>query len=165
MEVGFAIGLIGVGLLLFVNVARGALFIRSSRQAIVDMVMLSGVAKGDKVIDLGSGDGALVIAFARAGACVEGYEINPFLVWFSRRNIQKAGVSNLATIHWGDFWSVQFSSFDVVAVFGISFIMKKLEQTLQRQLEANARVVSNMFPFPTWRHIRKHGSVYLYKKQ
>lgn len=124
---------------------------------------LAAVTPGEKAIDLGSGDGRIVIALARAGAEAHGYEINPLLVWLGRREIKKAGLEKSAFIHWKDFWSVDFSNFNIVTVFGISHIMRVLKRKCRRELPAGARVVANSFPFPGWQFAEKANNVYLYK--
>src|SRR3989344_9046692 len=57
-----------------------------------------GIKKGEKVIDLGSGDGRLMIAFAKKGCSVEGVEINPILVLISKIWIRKAGLKDKAKV-------------------------------------------------------------------
>lgn len=59
--------------------------------------------KVNKIIDLGSGDGRIVIAFAEAGFESCGVELNPLLVWWSRRKIKKYQLENRAKIKWGNF--------------------------------------------------------------
>ena len=53
-----------------------------STTAIIDrMIKLLNIKPGEKAVDIGSGDGRVVIALAKAGAEAHGYEINPLLVW------------------------------------------------------------------------------------
>lgn len=142
----------------------GAFYAKSKHETIEKMVLLSEVTSKQKVVDLGSGDGRLVIAFAKRGAEAHGYEINPFLVWLSRNNIKKTGVSGRAFIHGKNFWSADFSEFDVVSVFGISYMMARLEDKLKKELRPGAKVLLNHFAFPKWQHSKKEGDVYLYIK-
>ena len=142
---------------------RGAFFAASEKKEVGKMIFLSGVKPGDKAVDLGSGDGRLVIALAKAGAEAHGYEINPVLVWWSRREIKKAGLSDKAFIHRNNFWNMSFSKFNVVAVFGIGYMMKKLEAKLKKELKPGSRVVSNYFIFPNWQYSKKEDNIYLYE--
>lgn len=142
----------------------GAFFARSRDKAIESMLLLSEVKPDEKVADVGSGDGSLVIAFAKKGAIAHGYEINPFLVFISRQRINGAGLSDRAFIHFKNFWQVNFSEFDVVTVFGIGYMMKRLQTKLEQELKPGSRVVSNYFSFPDWRPNKKEDSVYLYVK-
>lgn len=67
----------------------GAVFAKSDEKLIATMIQLAKVKPGEKAVDLGSGDGSVIIALAKAGAEAHGYELNPFLVWLSRRQIKK----------------------------------------------------------------------------
>ena len=142
---------------------RGAPYVPSSPAAVEDMLRLADVRAGERMADLGSGDGRLVIAFARAGAEAHGFEANPVLVWWARRTIRRAGLEGRARIHWMSFWHADLSPFDVITIFGIDHIMAPLERKLRQELKPNARVVSNAFPFPNWEAKRSGGGVYLYR--
>lgn len=142
----------------------GAIFMPTPDEEVVTIISLLGIQLGEKAIDLGSGDGKLVIALAKAGAKVEGYEINPFLVWVSRRNIKKAGLTDNAVIYQKDFWEIDFSPFSIVTLYGVPYIMNKLEAKLKKELKPGARVASNYFGFSSWAPLQKEKNVYLYIK-
>ena len=57
-----------------------------------------------KAVDIGSGDGRIVIALAKKGLIAHGIEINPFLAMFSRFKINAAGLKGKAFIHRASFW-------------------------------------------------------------
>jgi len=146
------------------SLVRGASFLPTGAAAVDRMISMTAVRPGEKVVDLGSGDGRIVIAFAKAGAEAHGYEINPLLVWWSRRKITQERLSDQAFIHWRSFWKEDLSPFDVVVIFGMVHIMRPLEKKLRRELAANTRVVAYVFTFPTWRHAREEDRVYLYEQ-
>ncbi len=161
-------GILGILLLLifslmFAPLIVGAPFQPSNRKRLDIMMRFSNVKKGEKVVDIGSGNGKVVIEMAKRGAQAHGYEISPLLVWISRRNIKKAGLKGKAFIHWGNFWKVDLSNFDVVSTFQVFYVMPKLEKKLKKELKSGARVVSNTWKFNDWKPIKKEGGVYLYK--
>ena len=141
---------------------RGAPFVPTGSRTLKTMIDLANIQPDEKVADLGSGDGRIVIAIARVGAEAHGYEINPFLVLWSRYRINRAGLSRRAFVHWRDIWRVDFASFKVITVFGMVHIMGPLERKLRRELRPGSRVVSNTFKFPCWPLSSKEGRVYLY---
>lgn len=143
----------------------GAIYVPTGKGTVKKILSLAKVKPGERAVDLGSGDGRLVIALAQAGAEAHGYEINPLLVFLARRNIRKAGLSGKAFIYWKSFWKEDFSKFDVVVVFGIAHIMKRLEEKLKKEIKADARVVSNGFPLPTWPQSERDSCVYLYQNR
>ena len=144
--------------------AGGAFYASTREETVKKMVALAQIKPGEKAVDLGSGDGRLVIALARTGAQASGYEIDPLLVWLSRRKIRQAGLEKQAFIYRQSFWNGDLSGFDVVTVYGISYMMKRLERKLKRELKTGARVVSNYFTFPAWAESKKEGRLYLYQK-
>ena len=143
----------------------GAIYVPSTGKRIKKMISIVDSRPGEKAADLGAGDGRLVVALAQKGIEAHGYEINPMLVWRARRNINKAGLKGKAFIHWRNFWNENLSNFDIIIVYGISFIMKKLEKKLNKEIKNNTRVVSNAYSFPTWTPTKKEESVYLYIKK
>ncbi len=141
----------------------GAFFAKSREELVEKMIYLADIRPGEKAVDLGSGDGRLVIALAKAGAEAYGYEINPFLVWFSRRNIKKAGLIDKAFICWGNFWNEDFSKFNIVTIYGITYMMKRLEIKLKKELRPDSRIISNYFIFQNWTPHKTKGAIRLYK--
>ena len=142
--------------------ARGAPFVSSDKKRIRRMVEFAGIKPGERAVDLGAGDGRLVIALARAGAVATGFEINPLLVLLARLRIAIAGLSGRARVERKNFWRTSFAPFDVVTVYGLPSIMQDLEAKLRRELKPGSRVVSNAFPFPHWQPTRTEKNVYVY---
>jgi hypothetical protein len=147
----------------FFPIGRGAPFFPSLRSHVVRMARLAEVSAGDRAADLGSGDGRLVIALARWGAEVHGFEINPLLVLLSRWNIRRSGLAGQAFVHWRTFWSVDLSGFQAVTLFQAGSIMKRLEKKVRRELAAGARVVSDYWGFPTLRPVCVSGTIHVYR--
>ena len=148
--------------LLGYSMIRGAPYAPLGQQKIASMISLLQIKPGEKAVDIGAGDGRIVIALAKAGAKAYGYEINPVLIWIARRNIKKAGLQGKAHIYWKDLWKASFSSYSIVTLYGSFPIMKGLQKKLQRELPSNAKVASNYFTFPGWKPSKKKDTVYLY---
>jgi protein-L-isoaspartate O-methyltransferase len=117
-----------------------------------------------RAVDIGSGDGRIVIALAKLGLIAHGIEINPFLAWFSKIKIKAAGLQGKAFIHRASFWKSDFSQYDIIVLFGVFYIMKKLEQKLMAEMKPGAIVICNHFYFPTWQPIKQEGDVYIYQQ-
>ena len=143
---------------------RGPLFVPTRRKYVPRIIEMLDVRPGEKIVDLGSGDGRLLVAIAKAGAEAHGFEHNPLLVVKSKHNFKKEGVVGKAFVHMSNFWDVDVSQFDGVVVYGIPYIMTRLEEKLKKELRPGARVVSYSFPFPNWEPTAKEKAVYLYKK-
>lgn len=142
----------------------GAPFEASRKKRVKEIIGISGVKKGDKVIELGSGDGRIVIEFAKKGAIVKGFEINPILVYISRRKIKKENLQNNAKIYWKSFWKADFSKYDLIVLFQFPTIMKRLENKIKQQAKENVKIISNTWKFPSLKLIKDVGNVRLYEK-
>ncbi|MDP1709571.1 MAG: methyltransferase domain-containing protein [Candidatus Komeilibacteria bacterium] len=158
------VGLLFVIFVLLLPVVLGAPYVTMKPAILEQLIVAAKVLPGERAVDLGSGDGRIVIALARAGAEAHGYEINPILVWLSRRNIRRAGLSGRAFIHGRSFRLVNFSSFNIVTIYGLKSIMKELESKLQKELPKNGRVISHTFQFPSWPPAMRQNGIYLYNK-
>ena len=144
-------------------VARGAVYAASPPDKVQLIAELSGAGPADRAADLGSGDGRIVMALARRGAEAHGFEINPLLVLLSRRAVARAGLEGRAFIHWSSFWRADLSAFDVVTLFQGSFVMRRLEAKVRRELHPGARVISDYWAFPSLPADRRVGTVYRYR--
>jgi len=141
----------------------GASYEVTNDEKLKRMIRFARIKKGEKVAELGSGNGKLVIEFAKLGAEVHGYEINPWLVLASKWKIRREGLGKGAFVHWKNFWSVDLGDFDVVLSFQVGYIMKTLENKLKREARKKMRVVSNNWKFPNLKLIREDKKVYLYE--
>ncbi len=148
---------------ILIPMTLGAPFVPIDKAVLKRMMVLLQIQPGDKAADLGSGDGRVVIELARAGAKAQGYEINPFLVLASRKNIKNTGVSKQVFIHWKSFWNQDLSSFQVITLFGMPHMMKQLQGKLARELKPGARVISHQFMFPDWPVSQQESQLYLYR--
>ena len=130
-----------------VHLINGAIYVPTLEPSLRTMLAFAKV-DGKRVIDLGSGDGRIVAAAAAAGAAAShGTENNPLLVLYSKVRLASAPRTS---VWWGDLWSTDCSSYDVVFVFGMNHIMERLERKLKTELRPGALVVSNGFQMPTW---------------
>ncbi len=142
----------------------GAFYVQSQDNQVEKMIEFAEIKSQEKAVDLGAGDGKIVIALAKKGIEAHGYEINPILVWKARQKINKARLNKKAFMHWGNLWGKNISDFDIIIIYGISFAMEKLEKKFKKEAKKNARIICNQFCFPTWLPIKKDKKVYLYKK-
>lgn len=151
-------------LVIALPIVFGAPYLPTPQKVVDTIVKLSDIKSGERVADLGSGDGRIVIAFAKKGIEAHGYEINPLLVVISKIRIARAGVRDKAHIHWSNFWMNNVSQFDVVILFGKQSMMKQLAKKLQKELQKGSRIFSYAFHFPNLPPVTedKKNGVYKY---
>lgn len=152
--------LIYLVLLLSYSLFRGAPYAALSKKKIKIMMELLDTKKG-RFIDIGSGDGRIVIAAAKMGMLSYGIEINPLLALISMIKIRTAKQKN-AHIILGDCWKHSFSDYDFISVWGTAHMMRALEKKLLSELRPGAKVVSNHFKFPNWKAKKSKNDAYLY---
>src|SRR5690606_9094222 len=119
-------------------------------QALVDrMLEMAQLTAEDRLVDLGSGDGRLVITAAKRGAASRGIEFNPDLVAISKRAAQTEGVAQRATFEQADIFESDFSDASVVTLFLLPSLNLRLRPTLL-DMKPGTRVVSNSFAMEAW---------------
>jgi cyclopropane fatty-acyl-phospholipid synthase-like methyltransferase len=122
------------------------------------MLALANVRADDYVIDLGSGDGRMVIAAAKLhGARGLGVDIDAKLVDLARRLAERDGVSDRARFAEQDLFETNVSEASVVTIYLLPSIMDRVAAKLRAELRPGARVVTHDFPLPGWRVERVHG--------
>jgi hypothetical protein len=121
-----------------------------TEQALVDkMLDMAKAVPGDYVVDLGSGDGRTVITAAKRGIKAHGIEYNPEMVGLSRKNAEKAGVTDKATFVNADIFESDFSQATVLTLFLLPSLNVKLRPTILK-MKPGTRVVSNSFDMGDW---------------
>ena len=140
----------------------GAPFVPTSHEKVRKMMDLVDLKKDEKLIDLGSGDGRLVLAAAKECKQATGVEISPLLYWVSKSKKLKTGTKN-ATFIRDTLWNIDLSDYDVVSIYFIPHWMNKLKKKIKKEMKPGSRVVSHAFTFPDWQHTAKDGSIYIYK--
>jgi SAM-dependent methyltransferase len=119
-------------------------------QALVDrMLAMAKVTEKDFVMDLGSGDGRLVITAAQRGARALGIEYNPDMVALSKKNAERAGVAGRASFVRQDLFQADLSQATVITLFLLPSLNLKLRPKLLA-LRPGTRIVSNSFTMDTW---------------
>ncbi len=115
------------------------------------LLYLSEIQPGEKLVDLGCGDGRFVVAAARDfGARATGFEIDPFRVLYAKIWIWLARLSDRAAVIRGNMYEVDVSDADVVILFLSATSNFRLQKRLREQLKDGARVVSYYHPMWGW---------------
>ncbi len=156
---------LGKKVLFSVPFLHDPVFVPSSDAKLATMIKLGKPTRKSRILDLGSGDGKIVLALANHGFSAVGVEINPWLVRKSRQAASRLGLKNRATFIRQSFWKVDYSKYDLIFLYATSYIMERLERKLQAELKPGTRVVSNHFTFPNWRHKNQENDVFLYQKE
>jgi len=128
---------------------KDVVWVPTSQAVVNKMLDLAKVTPKDYVIDLGSGDGRIVIAAARRGARALGIEYNPDMVKLSKANAAKAGVSGRAKFMNADLFKTDFSKATVITMFLLPDLNLRLRPTIL-EMKPGTRVVSDSFYMGNW---------------
>ncbi|MBA3508206.1 MAG: methyltransferase domain-containing protein [Betaproteobacteria bacterium] len=133
-------------------VEPAAPYVPTPASIVDEMLALAGVGPNDVVVDLGSGDGRLVISAVSKYQARRGFgvDIDPALVKLANENAAKAGVADRVQFFERDLFATEVSAATVVTLYLLPSIMAKVETKLLAELKPGARVVSHDYPFPTW---------------
>ncbi|XP_056186609.1 ATP synthase subunit C lysine N-methyltransferase isoform X3 [Falco biarmicus] len=113
--------------------------------------------RSGSLVDIGSGDGRIVIAAAKRGFKAVGYELNPWLVWYSRYRAWRDGVHQNTRFYISDLWKVSFSGYTNVVVFGVPDMTYFLAKTDFREVCKTEATEASRKTFcvktaPAWDH-------------
>jgi SAM-dependent methyltransferase len=121
-----------------------------------EMLKMAQVGPDEFVVDLGSGDGRLVIAaverFGAKGGL--GVDISEIAVTHANGKAAEAGVGDRVHFLQRDLFETDVSRATVVTLYLFPTAMPRLRDKLLAELAPGTRVVSHDFPFPGW-HIDK----------
>jgi SAM-dependent methyltransferase len=117
-------------------------FVVTPNEIVERMLRMAEVKAGDTLIDLGSGDGRIVIEAAKRGAKGLGVDIDPALVRLATENAKRAGVAALARFETRDIFETDLSGASVVAFYLLPEVNAKLLPRLLA-LKPGTRIVSH----------------------
>lgn len=127
-------------------------YVPTGPETVAAMLKLAGVTKNDLVIDLGCGDGRIVIAAAKEyGAHGIGVDIDPDRIKEANENARKEGVPNLVEFRQGDLFDADIRKATVVTLYLLPSVNMKLRPKLWRELKPGTRVVSHTFNMEDWK--------------
>jgi hypothetical protein len=158
---GLGLGMLVVcfgGVLLF-----GAPYLPTLSPQIKAALELADLKSGDTLLELGCGDGKVLLAAARQGINGVGYELNPMLViiaWLRTRRHRRQ-----VRIVWGNFWQHSWPEADAIFVFLLTKYMNKLDTKIMRYNHKPIKLVSFAFRIKGRLPAAEKQGVYLYEYQ
>lgn len=134
------------------------------------MIALAHIQPGERVVDLGAGDGRLLFAAAKAQGHALGFEISVLPYLWTKTRLALSGMGRAAQVRFADFYAYNLKDTDVILAFLTPMAMEKLKSKFEKELKTGARVVSYAFSIPGWTPKRidkpspRHVAIYLYLK-
>lgn len=149
----------------------GSPFAPADRKKVKKMIEVLGkhLKKGAIILDLGSGDGRILFEAYRAGFRAIGYEINPYLVWYTKvlifiKSFRRADIYNRIQVITKDYFKGPLPKIDAITIFAQRQMMAKIEEKILAEGRKDIWVVSFSNPFyQTKPREVIEGNIYLYK--
>jgi SAM-dependent methyltransferase len=145
----------------FVVLFLGAPYVptlKSQRKAALDLLNLK---KGQTLIDLGCGDGAMLRDAAKRGLNVVGYEINPLLVFIAWLRTRRYG--KRVKVVQGNFWRKKWPEADAVFVFLTDRYMERLHKEMQAKFNKPVKLVTFGFSIHDKKPASQKEACFLYR--
>ena len=156
------LALVTVAYIIYIQLIPGAFYYPSAPNRVKTIFDNIKISAKDTVIDLGSGDGRLLIAAAKKGAKAIGYEMNPALVHQSRQKVKDLKLSKSIKIEAKNFWHADLSQATVICVYQFPKYITKLEKILKKSKKP-VTVISNDYPFPNQKPYLTKNKIHFYK--
>ena len=113
------------------------------------MIDMAHLTSDDYLVDLGSGDGRIVIAAAKKGIKAAGVEFNEDLVEYSKRYAEREGVADKTDFIKADFFEYDLSKATVITMFLLPDINRRLKPQIL-ELKPGTRIITNSFSMQDW---------------
>ncbi len=145
------------GLVVFI----GAPYLPTLRPQIETAFELLELKPGQTMLELGCGDGRVLVAAAQRGIRSIGYELNPLLfmfAWLRTRRYRK-----LISVRFADFWTTKWPQTDAIFGFILPKYMSKLDKKVMQQVSKPVKVISFAFAIPDRRPLKAKANLFLYE--
>ena len=130
---------------------RMAPYVPSPQEVIDRMLEVAQARQGDTVVDLGCGDGRILItAVQKFKAKAIGIEIDPKIAAQASDTILKLGLQNKARVVRADVFDADLSQADVVTLYLTTSFNEKLRPKFEKSLRPGTRVVSHDYGIRGW---------------
>lgn len=125
-------------------------YVQSPQEVVDRMLRLAEPRPGELLVDLGSGDGRIVIEAAKKyGARGLGVDIDPRLVRLAQDNARAAGVEGLARFEAHDLFKLDFSAADIVSAYLLPEVNMQIRPKLLA-MKPGTRIVTHDYQFGDW---------------
>jgi hypothetical protein len=130
----------------------GGPYVPTPKVVVDQMLSMANVGPKDFVVDLGSGDGVIVLTAARQlKARGFGVDIDPQLVRQSNADAKRFGVDDRVSFHVQDVFKADLSKATVITLYLLPSMMVNLRSKIFLEAQPGTRVVSHDYNFDEWR--------------
>src|SRR4051812_8237924 len=129
----------------------GGPFVPTPQVVVDQMLRIANVGPKDFVIDLGSGDGVIVLtAASQLKASGYGVDIDPELVRYSNAEAKRLGIAERASFRVEDVYKADLSRASVITLYLLPSMMMNLRAKIYLEAKPGTRIVSHDYNFDDW---------------
>lgn len=140
----------------------GAPYLPTQKKQAQYALDLLNLKKGELFVDLGCGDGVMLVHAAKRGLISYGYELNPF-VW-AVAYVRTFRYRKTTKVYFKNYWNISLpKETKGVYVFLLEKYMPRLDEKLQKELALGARLVSYTFTIPGKAPKKQKNALTLYQ--
>jgi SAM-dependent methyltransferase len=157
--------LLGFGILgcFSVVILFGAPYLPTLKPQVEEALDMLNLKPGQTLLELGCGDGVVMLAAARRGLKVVGYELNPLLVivaWLRTYRYHKDGQVRVV---WANIWRVDWPPAEGIFTFLLQKYTNQLDTKITQYSHKPVKLVSFAFKIEDRQPVRNTEGLYLYK--
>lgn len=138
----------------------GAPYLPTLNPQVKAALRLAELTKGQTLLELGCGDGKVLIAAAQQGINVVGYELNPIMAAISW--LRTCRYRKHVKVIWGDFWRKEWPEADAIFVFLLPKYMQKLDTKIEQYQYKPVKLVTFAFDVKTKKPTKSANGVLRY---
>lgn len=138
----------------------GAPYLPTLTPQVTAALILADLRPGQTLLELGCGDGKVLIAAAQQGYRAVGYELNPVLAaiaWLRTRRYRR-----LVRVVCANFWTTKWPPTDAIFTFLLPKYMNKLDTIIVQNVQKPVKLVSFAFKIPGRPIDDEKAGVFLY---
>jgi SAM-dependent methyltransferase len=146
---------------------RGAPWFSAGKTELSRFLKLVDIQPGDKMCDLGCGDGRFVFASSKAGAKAWGFEVSlsPFFIAKIKKVL--SGQKNCRIVY-KDFWFQNLGEFDIIYFFLSPKVSLKMKKKIEKECREGTKIVACTWPLEGWTPVQesrvdKRKNLFLYE--
>lgn len=139
----------------------GAPYLPTLTPQVTTALDMLNLKPGQHLLELGSGDGKVMLAAARRGIRVTGYELNPILVLISRWRLRE--YRHLSQVVMGNFWLATWPPTDAIFSFNLQKHMRKLDTKIMTECQKPVVMASFAFTVEGRKPVRTQDGIFLYE--
>ncbi|HUD06558.1 MAG TPA: hypothetical protein VMR34_01600 [Candidatus Saccharimonadales bacterium] len=158
-QIAWAIGF-GVFFLFTFVIIYGAPFLPTMKKQLPEAIKLLDLKPGQTMLELGCGDGRMLIEAAKNGINAVGYELNPLLFvycWLRTRKYKRK-----IKVILGNYWRKQWPEVEGIFVFLLSPYMERLNTKIIQTYKSKVKLVSFAYPIKSKNPVKTKTGLYLY---